>query len=116
MWKLSGVKTTLYLGLGEMAALGNYFLTVVYMAVYVKKTHHFLCLLIYLPAQFNRFIDQWYPYRYPLIDASMRELLTTGFMSNRGRQVIQVACRKLCPNMWTASFIAQNPHRIPGTT
>lgn len=57
----------------------------------------------------NQFIDQWYPYRYPLIDASMRELLTTGFMSNRGRQVIQVARRKICPNLWTASFISQNP-------
>ena len=26
--------------------------------------------------------------RYPLIDANMKELLATGFMSNRGRQVI----------------------------
>nr|GMD04635.1 cryptochrome DASH, chloroplastic/mitochondrial [Ipomoea batatas] len=25
---------------------------------------------------------------YPLIDANMKELLTTGFMSNRGRQVL----------------------------
>jgi hypothetical protein len=25
--------------------------------------------------------------RYPLIDANMKELLATGFMSNRGRQV-----------------------------
>lgn len=26
-------------------------------------------------------------FRYPLIDANMKELLATGFMSNRGRQV-----------------------------
>jgi hypothetical protein len=26
--------------------------------------------------------------RYPLIDANMKELLATGFMSNRGRQVV----------------------------
>jgi deoxyribodipyrimidine photolyase len=26
--------------------------------------------------------------RYPLIDANMRELSATGFMSNRGRQAI----------------------------
>lgn len=28
-------------------------------------------------------------YRYPLIDANMKELSATGFMSNRGRQVIE---------------------------
>ncbi|XP_042989925.1 cryptochrome DASH, chloroplastic/mitochondrial-like isoform X2 [Carya illinoinensis] len=27
-------------------------------------------------------------YRYPLIDANMKELSTTGFMSNRGRQIV----------------------------
>jgi len=26
--------------------------------------------------------------RYPLIDANMKELSTTGFMSNRGRQIV----------------------------
>ncbi|EEC81120.1 hypothetical protein OsI_23997 [Oryza sativa Indica Group] len=26
--------------------------------------------------------------RYPLIDANMKELLATGFMSNRGRQIV----------------------------
>ncbi|KAL6215215.1 hypothetical protein ACLB2K_014646 [Fragaria x ananassa] len=29
-----------------------------------------------------------FPFRYPLIDANMKELSTTGFMSNRGRQIV----------------------------
>lgn len=41
--------------------------------------------------------------RYPLIDANMKELSATGFMSNRGRQVKFMI--KISTNLWFLSWL-----------
>jgi len=47
----------------------------------------------------NEFFNKWAQGKtgYPLVDANMRELNASGFMSNRGRQIVASFLTK---NMW----------------